>query len=201
MRTRNARAAKNAETAKNAEIYLAKNAKKTAAAGKIAPTSTTNLINDFQGASDKQSTVIDAPEEVIGKKVGEAKDDATSSSSARGKTLVTAATEDKTVEENVPTPVVLSKAIAIDKTAGNDAPVAAEAEDEYAPYFAEPGVLRRKRFPFVAFEPNTAEGPTLFGEDDVRFVEVSHIFPYIRILSLYIENNSLYSIYFSLYRE
>jgi hypothetical protein len=181
----------------------AKNAKKTAAAGKIAPTSTTtNLINDFRGVSDKESTVIDAPEEVIGKKVGEAKDDATSSSSARGKTLVTAATEDKTVEENVPTPVVLSKAIAIDKTAGNDAPVAAEAEDEYAPYFAEPGVLKKKSLlPFVAFEPNTVEGPTPFGDDDVRFVEVSHIFPYIRILSLYIENNSLYSIYFLLYRE
>ena len=67
--TRNARAAKNAETAKNAEIYLAKNAEKTAAASKIAPTSTTtNLINDFRVVSDKESTVIDAPEEVIGKK-------------------------------------------------------------------------------------------------------------------------------------
>ena len=52
MRTRNGKAAKNA--------------KKTAA-GKIAP-STTNLINDFKGASDKESTGIDAPEEVIEKK-------------------------------------------------------------------------------------------------------------------------------------
>ena len=69
MRTRNSRetrsALKKADIAKKA--FLAKNAKKTAAAAarKIAPTSaTTNLINDFRGVSDKK----DAPEEVIGKK-------------------------------------------------------------------------------------------------------------------------------------
>ena len=179
MRTRNSketRAAKNADIAKKAEIFLAKNAaKKTAAAaaGKIAPTSaTTNLINDFRGVSDKK----DAPEEVIGKKVGEAKDDATSSSLAE-KTLLDGSTED-IVEENVPTPAVLSKTLAIDKTAINDArEAAAKAEQQYAaPYFADPDVLKSRKLPLLAFEPDAIDGPTPFGDDDVRFVEVSNIF-------------------------
>ena len=179
MRTRNSketRAAKNADIAKKAEIFLAKNAaKKTAAAaaGKIAPTAaTTNLINDFRGVSDKK----DAPEEVIGKKVGEAKDDATSSSLAE-KTLLDGSTED-IVEENVPTPAVLSKTLAIDKTAINDArEAAAKAEDEYAaPYFADPDVLKSRKLPLLAFEPDAIDGPTPFGDDDIRFVEVSNIF-------------------------
>ena len=180
MRTRNSketRAAKNADIAKKAEIFLAKNAaKKTAAAaaGKIAPTSaTTNLINDFRGVSDKK----DAPEEVIGKKVGEAEDDATSSSLAE-KTLLDGSTEEDIVEGNVPTPAVLSKTLAIDKTAINDArEAAAKAEDEYAaPYFADPDVLKSRKLPLLAFEPDAIDGPTPFGDDDIRFVEVSNIF-------------------------